>query len=458
MERIRLADVSRALGLPPPGDGDVAVTGVSTDTRTLSPGDLFVAIRGERFDGHAFVGEAFELGAAAALVARGAGPPPAGRPALLVEDTVTALQDLSAWYRRGFEARLVAVTGTNGKTTTKDMIAGALSTRMNTLKTEGNLNNHIGVPLTLFGLTRKHEAAVVEMGMNHPGEIARLAELAAPEVGVITNVSRAHLETMGDLDSIARAKGELLEALPEDGVAVLNADDPRVMAQARRTSARVETFGLSEGAGTRAVDIEETEHGVRFRLPDGATVDLPVPGRHNVMNALAALTASRALGVDDGQAAGGVAAFAPSAMRMAIVRIGGRTILNDAYNANPGSLAAALETLIAVAAGRPTAAVLGDMLELGGESRAAHREAGARAAEIGVGRLFLLGREVAALAEGAVRAGMSRQRVNTYETKAALAEDLEALLPTHAVVLVKGSRGMRMEEVVELLGREAPAS
>jgi len=458
MERIRLADVSRALGQPPGGDRDLAVTGVSIDTRTLARGDLFVAIRGERFDGHAFVIEAFERGASAAIVAEDRGAARDLGPTVLVEDTVTALQDLSAWYRGRFQPRLVAVTGTNGKTTTKDMAAGALSMTMSTLKTEGNLNNHIGVPLTLFGLTRDHAAAVVEMGMNHPGEIARLAEVARPDVGVITNVARAHLETMEDLDTIARAKGELLEALPADGVAVLNADDPRVMAQAARTQAGVRTFGLSEAAGTRAVAIDESASGVTFELADGATVALPVPGRHNVMNALAALAVSRALGVDPGEAARGIASFVPSAMRMAIVRNAGCTILNDAYNANPGSLAAALETLVAVAAGRPTAAVLGDMLELGSESRAAHREAGGRAATLGIDYLFLFGSEVAALAEGAEASGMSRERVRHYETKAALAQDLEALLPEHAVVLLKGSRGMRMEEVVELLGREAPAS
>jgi UDP-N-acetylmuramoyl-tripeptide--D-alanyl-D-alanine ligase len=458
MERIRLADVSRALALPPGADDDPAVTGVSIDTRTLAPGDLFVAIRGERFDGHSFVGDAFDLGAVAAVAASDSGLATGLGPTLFVEDTVTALQDLSAWYRGRFDARVVAVTGTNGKTTTKDMTAGAISMGMPTLKTEGNLNNHIGVPLTLFGLTREHAAAVVEMGMNHEGEIARLAELARPEVGVVTNVARAHLETMQDLDSIARAKGELVEALPADGTAVLNADDPRVMAQASRTNATVQTFGLSEGAGVRAVAIEETVSGVSFELEGGERVDLPVPGRHNVMNALAALAAARALGVGPTEAARGIASFAPSAMRMAIVRVGGRTILNDAYNANPGSLAAALDTLVAVAAGRPTAAVLGDMLELGSESRAAHREAGERSAALGIDHLFLFGTEVAALAEGAKVNGMSQERVRTYETKAALKEELEALLPANAVVLVKGSRGMRMEEVVELLGREAPAS
>lgn len=458
MERIRLADVSRVIGASPKPELDATVEGVSIDSRTLSPGELFVAIEGERFDGHAFLVEAFERGAVASVVARGAGPVPTVGPALVVEDTVTALQDLSAWYRGRFEPRLVAVTGTNGKTTTKDMTAGALSTRMATLRTEGNLNNHIGVPLTLFGLTRDHAAAVVEMGMNHPGEIARLAQVARPEVGVITNVSRAHLETMEDLDSIARAKGELLEALPVDGVAVVNADDPRVMALAPKARAAVVTFGLSESAEVRGVGIDERAGGICFETADGVRVELPVPGRHNVMNALAALAVSRALGVDAEDAARGIASFAPSAMRMAIVRAAGRVILNDAYNANPGSVAAALDTLVAVATGRPTAAVLGDMLELGSASGAAHREAGARVAALGIDYLLLFGTEVAALAEGAVASGMSRERVNTYETKAALAEDLEALLPEHAVVLVKGSRAMRMEEVVELLGREAPAS
>lgn len=457
MESVRLADVSRALGAPTGSEPDLAVTGVSIDTRTLAPGDVFFAIRGERFDGHTFVGEAFARGAAAAVVARGEKPAEALGPTLLVEDTVTALQDLSAWYRSRFEPTLVAVTGTNGKTTTKDMIAGALSTRMTTLKTEGNLNNHIGVPLTLIRLAREHEAAVVEMGMNHEGEIARLAQVARPQIGVITNVSRAHLETMGDLDAIARAKGELLEALPAEGVAVLNGDDPLVMSQAKRTRARVETFGLSAGAATRAVDVEEEAHGVRFALAGGGRVELPVPGRHNVMNALAAMAVSRELDIPASEAAAGIASFTPSAMRMAIVRVAGRVILNDAYNANPGSLAAALATLSSVAGGRPTAAVLGDMLELGPQSASAHRQAGARAAELGIEYLLLYGREVAALAEGAVASGMPQERVRTYETKAALTQALEDL-PDGAVVLVKGSRGMRMEEVVELLGREAPAS
>jgi len=457
MERVRLADVSRALGARAGAGGDLAVTGVSIDTRTLVPGDVFVAIRGERFDGHTFVSEAFARGAAAAVVSSGADLDDAVGPTLLVEDTVTALQDLSAWYRSRFEPTLVAVTGTNGKTTTKDMIAGALSTRMTTLKTEGNFNNHIGVPLTLLRLAREHDAAVVEMGMNHEGEIARLAQVARPLIGVVTNVSRAHLETMGDLGAIARAKGELLEALPAEGVAVLNGDDPLVMSQAERTRARVETFGLSEGAATRAVDVEEKPHGVRFALAGGGLVELPVPGRHNVMNALAAVAVSRALGIPPSEAAAGIASFTPSAMRTSIVRVAGRVILNDAYNANPGSLAAALSTLVSVAGGRPTAAVLGDMLELGRESASAHREAGARAAELGIDYLFLFGVEVAALAEGAVASGMSRERVRIYETKAALAQALEDL-PDGAVVLVKGSRGMRMEEVVELLGREAPAS
>jgi UDP-N-acetylmuramoyl-tripeptide--D-alanyl-D-alanine ligase len=457
MERIRLADVSHVLGVSLHGESDLAVEGVSIDSRTLAPGELFVAIQGERFDGHAFVADAFRRGAVAAVVARPEGSDGAPGPTLLVEDTVTALQDLAAWYRGRFDPSLIGVTGTNGKTTTKDMIAGALSMSMATLKTEGNYNNHIGVPLTLFRLGRDHAAAVVEMGMNHPGEIARLAELARPEIGVVTNVSRAHLETMLDLDSIARAKGELLEALPVDGVAVLNADDPRVMHQASRTRARVETFGLSEGADTRGVEIEETRGGVRFRVAGGVCVELRVHGTHNVMNALAALVVSRTLGVDQEDAARGIASFTPSAMRMDIGRAAGRTILNDAYNANPGSLAAALETLVAVAAGRPTAAVLGDMLELGPASGAAHREAGALAAQMGIDYLFLFGREVEALAEGAIASGMPRERVSTYETKAALAQDLEDL-PDDAVVLVKGSRGMRMEEVVELLGREAPAS
>jgi UDP-N-acetylmuramoyl-tripeptide--D-alanyl-D-alanine ligase len=458
MEALSLHEIAHALGVPAEQASGAAAHGVSIDSRTTVPGDIFFAIRGQTFDGHRFVGEAFSMGAVAAVVSgRGQLAGATGR-LLVVEDTVSALQGLAAFYRTRFDIPVVAITGTNGKTTTKDMTAAALGVTMNVMKTEGNMNNHIGVPLTLLRLSRKHGAAAVEMGMNHPGEIARLAAIARPTVGVITNVAEAHLETMKDLDAIADAKGELLDALPPEGAAILNEDDPRVMSQASRARCRIETFGLGIGAGTRAVTIEEDAEGVAFELEGDGRVDLPIPGKHNVQNALAALAVARVLGVGVEAASRGLAVFEPTGMRTAIVDMAGWTVLNDAYNANPGSLRAALETLASVGRGRTTAAVLGDMLELGARSRSAHHEAGRRAAGLGIKYLFLFGKDVEALREGALAGDMPPDRVLLFDDKAALARAVRRTVGANAVLLVKGSRGMRMEEVVELLAGETPVS
>ncbi len=461
MERVRLTDMAAALGIPGDNLTGVEVEGVSTDTRTVAAGELFVAIRGERFDGHEFVDDAFLKGAAAALVALDARVDGEGRPLLEVGDTLEALQVLAGWYRSRFDLTVVGVTGTNGKTTTKDMTAAVLGTSMRTAKTIGNYNNHIGVPLTLFRLTREHEAAVVEMGMNHPGEITHLAALSRPAIGVITNVAEAHLETMANLRAIAEAKGEILDALPEDGAAVLNADDPMVMSQRHRAPGRTVTFGTSERADVRAIDVTDSDgHAAFAAVVAGGppvTVELPVPGRHNVSNALAAIAVGHVLGVDAEAAAKGLSSFEPSPMRMKRITVGSWTVLNDAYNCNPGSLMAALRTLVETGGDRMTAAAIGDMLELGRRSEDAHREAGAAAAELGVDHLFLFGSEVRALMEGAIEAGMPSEHVEMFENKAALAQAVQARLGDEAVLLVKGSRGMRMEEVVESLTRQAPA-
>jgi len=476
MENVTLRDVSTVL------EGDAArvpgipVAGVSIDSRTVATGEVFFAIRGERFDGHDFVGQALDNGAVAAVVSREAAEPSgthgderaarasdAGSVLLRVGDTVEALQKLAAWYRGRLDLKVVAVTGTNGKTTTKDMTAAVLSAAMPTARTEGNLNNHIGVPLTLLDFTSRQRAAVVEMGMNHPGEIARLARIARPEVGVITNVAEGHLESMETLEAVAEAKGELLEALPAEGAAVLNADDARVMSQASRTKADVTTFGLGPTADIRATGVREVigggpTPGVEFQIAGDGAVRLPVPGRHNVANALAALAVGDVLGVDREAATAALESFRSSPMRMDVTKVGRLTVLNDAYNSNPGSLTAALETLVSVAAGRPALAALGDMLELGARSAAAHREAGAAAAWLGLARLLLYGEEVAHLRDGAIAGGMPPDDVTIFDDKDALARELEGLAERDVVLLVKGSRGMRMEEVVELLVREAPAS
>lgn len=455
MEKVRLTDMAQALRVHAEGAAGVEVVGVSTDSRTVRPGDLFFAIRGDNFDGHEYVEDAFAKGACAAVVSDDAA---CSGPALVVDDTVDALLTLAAWYRDRFDIPVVAVTGSNGKTTTKDMAAAVLSTKFQTARTRGNYNNHIGVPLTLFEIESEHEVAVVEMGMNHPGEIARLAVAARPTVGVITNVAEAHMETMQDIDTIAQAKAELLDALPADGTSVLNWDDPRVKALWTRGPGNVVTFGLSADAEVRAVDIDASVDAVSFELADDGRVTLPIAGRHNVMNALAAIAVGRIMGVPDADAARGLSSFEASPMRMSFETAGSRLVLNDAYNCNPGSLGAALEVLVEAAGEGTSAAVIGDMLELGSASTRAHREAGARAAELGVDWLLLFGTEVAALKEGALEAGMPASRVRIFESKTALVETLRKELDESAVLLVKGSRGMRMEEVVELLAEEAPAS
>jgi UDP-N-acetylmuramoyl-tripeptide--D-alanyl-D-alanine ligase len=489
MERIGLDSAAQAIGATPhsgfemrtrratarPGaaghvvPAHAEITGVSTDSRTVRTGDLFVALRGERFDGHRFVADAFASGAVAAVVDRawsdgqGTGLP-AGAVTLTVEDTLVALQELARWYRSRFDIPVVGVTGSNGKTTTKEMTAAALGREFTVWKTTGNYNNHVGVPLTLFGIESIHDAAVIEMGMNHAGEIARLAELARPRVGVVTNVAPAHLESMRDLDGVAQAKAELVAALPLDGTAVLNADDPRVAAMGRGGPSAVVFYGLSEDADVAADDIDCGGLGVRFTLrrtelvDERIRVEVPAPGRHNVHNALAAIAAAVSLGVPASDAAAGLTDFRAVAMRMQIVETGMVTVINDAYNANPASMSAALETLVDVAGRRPSVAVLGDMLEVGDGSREAHREIGVRAAKLGIGRLYLYGSDVGALAEGAIEAGMPPDRVHVHDDRGTLARDLMSGLPRDAVLLVKGSRGMRMEEVVELLVSEAPVS
>jgi len=448
--------VAQALGIAAGGLADGDVIGVSTDSRTLTADELFVAVRGESFDGHAFVAEAMRRGATGAVVDRewARGPVPGDR-LLEVDDTVEALIDLAGWYRDGFSPSVVGVTGSNGKTTTKDMAAAVLGARYATLKTEGNYNNHIGVPHTLFRLDAGTEAAVVEVGMNHPGEIERLAGAAKPCVGVITNVAAAHLESMHDLETIARAKGELLEVLPADGVAVLNADDRLVMEQSDRGPSTVRTFGFGPDADVRGSDVRDEGGAVRFAL-DGTDVALPVPGRHNASNALAAIAVGDALGVPREQSITALASFEPSSNRMQIVRAGSWSILNDTYNANPGSVAAALETAVALSKGEPVAAVLGDMLELGEAAREAHRDVGALAARAALDRLFVTGEYAGDVRDGAVEAGMDPDRV-VVDDKAALPGGVAEALSGSAVILVKGSRGMRMEEVVESLVALAPA-
>ena len=427
---------------------DVRYQRVVIDTRAVQPGDLFVALKGERFDAHDFVAEAAAKGAVAALVARKLDVPIAQ---LVVPDTLLALQALAASWRADFDLPVVGVTGSNGKTTTKQLLAAIFAARGPVLATEGNLNNHIGVPLTLLKLRAEHRTAVVEMGASNPGEIALLASLAKPTVAVVTQAGDAHLEGFGSREGVARAKGELFSAV-QDGVAVINADDAyaglwKKLAQRDNECNRLVSFGFAAHAEVRAEDLLSTADGNRFTLltPDGsATVQLPLPGRHNIANALAAAAAGHALGLGVAAIADGLQKVERPKGRVVIhtTRSGAR-LIDDSYNANPTSLAAAM-ALLAKEPGQRLL-VLGDMAELGPAADALHARAGIEAKALGLDALLSLGTRAA---EAAKTFGIGGK---AYTTLDALIEALRPQLKPHTTVLVKGSRSARMERVVAAL-------
>ena len=431
--------------LGPTARGAVEFRGVSTDTRTLNAGELYVALKGPRFDGHTLLETAAERGASAVMIER---TMPAPLPALKVDSTRSALGRLAGYWRARFGLPLIAVTGSNGKTTVKEMLASILRTEGEVLYTTGNLNNDIGVPLTLFRLGREHCYAVIEMGANHPGEIAWLCEVAAPTVAAITVCAPAHLEGFGSVEGVARAKGEIVQGLAADGVAVLNAEDPYLplwcgMAGTRR----VLTFAIAKAADVSANNITERTDagfGTRFdlSLPEGSiAVDLPLPGRHNVMNALAAAAAAHAVGMNIGNIRRGLEAMRPMHGRLELVSgRQGCTVIDDTYNANPASLRAAL----AVLRNLPGAhwLVLGDMGELGAAAEDLHREAGEMARESGVARLYGVGPLTAAAVEAF---GVGAHHFTDAD---ALTAVLRSAVHAGVSVLVKGSRAMQMDRVV----------
>ncbi len=432
--------------------------GVSTDTRTLAPGALFVALRGERFDAHDYLAEAAAKGAAAAVVAESRAREPAPLPRLAVGDTLAALGAIARHHRRRFHVPVVGVTGSNGKTTTREMIAAILGTRGGVLKSEGNLNNEVGVPLTLLGLGPSHAAAVIEMGMSHPGEIARLAAIALPQIGVVTLAAPAHLEGLGTVDAVADAKAELYQGLPEGGIAIANADDARMLRRAQLSGRRMITFSGARGRRGDVVVLEivsQGEDGLRFVLGVGnREVPVHIPaliGAHNAANAAAAAAAAIALGCTDREVARGLAQVKPVGRRLRLERLpSGVELVDDCYNANPASMSAALRTVRDLAAGgrARAVAVLGDMLELGAFEEEAHRTLGGEAARAGLSLLAAFGPRSRGTAEAARAAGLE-----TFHT-----EDMEALVRWAKgtvrpgdVLLVKGSRGMKLERLVEAL-------
>ena len=435
----------------------VEIKGVSIDSRNIREGELFVAIKGDRFDGHDFVPEAIKKGAWGALVERSALENKFSslgglKNILPVEDTLYALQEMSYMHRRKFAIPVVGITGSNGKTTTKEMLACILKQKGPVLKNEGNLNNHIGVPLTLLKLNESHWAAVVEMGMSAPGEIATLARLTAPTVGVITNIGPAHLEFFGSMEKVAEAKGELLDNLKPDATAVLNADDRHLGILQSKMPGRVMTFGIVNKADVAAIDVRQEKEFTDLTLAaEGAKIDirLHAVGAHNVYNALAAAAAAIAVGMPIDAVKSGLDAFTPIAGRSEIKKLEGRTVLADYYNANPASMEAAIKTLVELGSGGNAIAVLGDMLELGEASIEAHREIGRTAAQCKVDFLITVGDLAAHMETGALKAGMAKERVIRATSHANAAELLKKLSRPGDAILIKGSRGMKMEKILE---------
>ncbi len=439
------------------GNPDTELRGVSIDTRSLGQGELFVAIAGPRHDAHLFLATAVAAGAGGLVIERGRPLPAELAPALCVievADTTQALGALAAGHRASFRGPVVAITGSNGKTTTKEMCAAILGLHAPCLKTQGNLNNQFGLPLTLLRRSESDRSLVVEIGMNHRGEIAPLAAIANPNIGVITNVGSAHIEHLGTLEAIALEKGDLLAALPADGTAVIPAEDR--FGLARRTQASVVRFGREAGADVRAEQVRELHAGgYAFELvtPAGRiAARVAGLGEATLVNALAAAAAAQAAGASLEALAAGLARFEPAHGRLERIDLArGIVLIDDTYNANPQSMEVALRMLAQRRGHGRGLAVLGEMGELGAMAAQAHCELGRLAAALGLDALFALGTHAQRVAEGAAAAGMPADRIFVFADLDALGERLERELAPADWVLVKGSRSARMERIVERL-------
>jgi len=453
--RLSVSEVQEATGgRLKSGDNHTVVEGVAVDSRRVRPGQLFVALKGEKFDGHDYAAEAVAAGAAAVVVEREVDVGP-GVPVVQVDSTTDALMDLAAYHRSRFNPTVIAVTGSIGKTTTKDMVASILSQHYRTLKNRGNYNTEIGLPLTMFDLDESHEMAVLEMGMRGPAQIAALARVARPSIGIVTNVAPVHVELLGSVRNVARAKRELVESIPCHGTCVLNGDDRLVRSMAARCRGKTLIFG-GRDADIWADGVEDLgRRGVRFRLhwrDQERVVLLPLPGVHNISNALGAAGASLAAGACMDMVQSGLARLELSGMRLEIQELPrGITVLNDAYNANPVSMKAALRVLKRLGAGQRRIAVLGDMLELGSDAVKFHVRVGWLAAEGVADILISVGELGKAIAEGARMKGMSDKQVYACRDTVEAGRLLQKLVCSGDVILLKASRAVRLEKAIDYL-------
>ncbi|HTY20126.1 MAG TPA: UDP-N-acetylmuramoyl-tripeptide--D-alanyl-D-alanine ligase [Geobacteraceae bacterium] len=458
-----IEEIARATGGSIRGDATGTVSGVSTDSRLVKAGELFVPLRGERFDGHDFIVPAMGRGVRVFLAQSGwirENALPSAATVVAVEDTLRALGDLAAFHRRRFRIPVVGITGSNGKTTVKEMLAAILALTGSGLKTSGNLNNLIGLPQMLLQLKDGDSWAVLEMGMSEPGEIDRLAEIAGPEVGVITNAFAAHLESMGSVAAVAAAKGELFQRLLPGGCAVYNADDPLISRLTTPDGVRRLSFGLYGGEISAGNLERKGRQGQKFTLTlngEGYQVRLKALGLHNISNSLAAAAAACAMGVAAEDICRGLEQFTPYDKRFNLEELDGIVLIDDSYNANPASMRAAMETLRDIREECRAIAVLGDMLELGEITKEAHLELGSFAASC-VERLYVMGEMAETVAEGARRGGLPQGAVILADSHEEIIADLRNSLASGDFILVKGSRGMGMEKVAEGIRREFPVT
>ena len=426
-------------------------SGVSTDSRTVKQGNLFVALRGENFDGNAFVKQAFAGGAICAIVDERADDEPfREKPHVIVRDTTRAFGELARFHRRKHSIPIIAVAGSNGKTTSKEMISSVLRTRYSVLSTRGNLNNQVGVPQTLFRLKPHHEIGVIEIGTNHAGEIESLCNILEPTHGIITNIGREHLEFFQDLDGVAKAEGELFDALGKSGTGFVNVDDPRIVAEAKRLK-RKKSYGFSKRPRVKGTFLALDDRGcaqfsVKEKGKQAFRVELTMPGKHAAQNALAAAAIGLSFGVSRQKIQGALKKFTAVGKRMEVVRAGGVTVLNDTYNANPDSVLSALETLASMRCSGRKIVILADMLELGTASQSEHEQIGRAIGRMGFEFLLTFG----TMAKFINKFAEVNLKLH-YDQKNVLSEYAAELASPGDLVLVKGSRGMRMEDVVLFL-------
>ncbi|MFH2145745.1 MAG: UDP-N-acetylmuramoyl-tripeptide--D-alanyl-D-alanine ligase [Candidatus Omnitrophota bacterium] len=439
------------------GRTNTEIQQITTDSRVVKRGQLFVALKGERFDGHDFVKDALDNGAAGVLIEKKrlaeiiSLKKLINKPAIVVKNTTVALGQIARFHRQKFEIPLIAVTGSNGKTTTKEMIASLLSSDLDVLKSQDSYNNQIGVPLTLLKLTASCEVAVVEMGMNHPREVAYLADIALPNIAVLTNIGFAHLEFFKSIANIARAKCELLQALPKRSVAIVNADDANLMHEAKKYRVKLVTFGIDNNCAYRASGIRMENGILKFTLNKKHEFELQMLGACNVYNALAAIATGDTLGVDFEDMQKKLVAFRLSKLRMQVIKTGGIEFIVDCYNANPSSMEAAVSALLSVRGKKRKILVCGDMLELGKYSRKHHKSVGSLIGRSCMDRLVTVGRYGPDVAYAARDAGMDRESIYSCKDCNAAIRILKKELKPGDEVLFKGSRRMRLEIICERL-------